>query len=53
MKLSCFNLRSHHGNINKQLKKWIILSCKIHMVEERSLDGGPKGGEKEELGEGE
>ena len=30
----------------------IILSCKIHMVEERILDGGPKGGGKEELGEG-
>ena len=53
MKLSCFNLRSHHGNINKQLKKWIILSCKIHMVKEGTLDRSPKGGGKEELGEGE
>ena len=46
-------LNSHHGNINKQLGKGIIPSCKIHMVEERTLDGGPKGGGKEELGEGE
>ena len=38
---------------SKQLGKGIILSCKIHMVEERILDGGPKGGGKEELGEGE
>lgn len=29
----------------------IILSCKIHMVEEETLEGGPKGGGKEELGE--
>ena len=29
----------------------IILSCKIHMVEEETLDGGPKGGGKEEIGE--
>ena len=28
-------------------------SCKIHMVEEETLDGGPKGGGKEKLGEGE
>lgn len=28
-------------------------SCKIHMVKEITLDGGPKGGGKEELGEGE
>ena len=26
----------------------IILSCKIHMVEEETLEGGPKGGGKEE-----
>ena len=37
----------------KQLGKGIILSCKIHMVEEITLDGGPKGGGKEELGVGE
>ena len=35
----------------KQLGKWIILSCKIHMMEEATLKGGPKGGGKEELGE--
>ena len=28
-------------------------SCEIHMVEEGTLDGGPKGRGKEELGEGE
>ena len=36
----------------KKLRKGIIPSCKIHMVEERTLDGGPKGGGKKELGEG-
>ena len=51
MKLSCFNLRSHHSNINKQLGKGIIPSCKIHVVEEETLGGSPKGGGKEELGE--
>ena len=44
-------LDSYHGNINKQLRNGIIPSCKIHMVEERTFDGGPKGGGKEELGE--
>ena len=34
-----------------KLGKWIILSCKIHMVEEETLNRGPKGGGKEELGE--
>ena len=29
----------------------IIPSCKIHMVEEKTLEGGPKGGGKEELEE--
>ena len=29
----------------------IILSDKIHMVKEETLEGGPKGGGKEELGE--
>ena len=29
----------------------IIPSCKIHMVEEKTLGRGPKGGGKEELGE--
>ena len=36
-----------------KLGKGIILSCKIHMVEEGILDEGPKGGGKEELGKGE
>ena len=46
-------LNSHHGNIKNQLGKEIIPSCKIHMVEEETLDGSPKSGGKEELGEGE
>ena len=46
-------LNSYHGNINKQLTKRIIPTCKIHMVEEGTLDGGLKGEGKEELGEGE
>ena len=44
-------LDSYHGNINKQLENGIIPSCKIHVVEEETLGGGPKGGGKEELGE--
>ena len=46
-------LDSHYGNINKQLGKEIIPSCKIYTVEEEILDGGHKDGGKEELGEGE
>ena len=34
-----------------KLEKWIILSCKIHMVEEGTFSRGPKGGGKKELGE--
>ena len=34
-----------------KLGKWIIPSCKIHIVEEGTLGRGPKGGGKEELGE--
>ena len=34
-----------------KLGKGIILSCKIHMVEEGTFSRGPKGGGKEELGE--
>ena len=34
-----------------KLEKWIIPSCKIHVVEDETLEGGPKGGGKEELGE--
>ena len=33
-----------------KLGKGIIPSCKIHMVEEETLDRGPKGRGKEELG---
>ena len=36
--------------IPNKLGKGIISSCKIHMVEEETLDRGPKGGGKEELG---
>ena len=32
-----------------KLGKKIILSCKIHMVEEKTLDRGLKGGEEEDL----
>ena len=35
----------------KQLGKGIIPSGKIHVVEDETLEGGPKGGGKEELGE--
>ena len=31
----------------------IITSCKIYTVGEETLGGGPKGGGREELGEGE
>ena len=31
----------------------IIPSCKIYTVDEETLRGGPKGGGKKELGEGE
>ena len=33
-----------------KLKKVIIPSCKIHMVDEETLGRSPKGGGKEELG---
>ena len=35
----------------KQLGNGITPSCKIHMVKEETLEGGPKGGGEEELGE--
>ena len=44
-------LNSHHGNTKKQLEKGIIHSCKIHVVEDETLERGPKGGGKEKLGE--
>ena len=34
-----------------KLGKLIIPSCKIHMVEEVTIEGGSKSGGKEELGE--
>ena len=40
-------MRSEERRVGKE----IIPSCKIHMVEEETLEGGPKGGGKEELGE--
>ena len=33
-----------------KLEKQIIPSCKIYMVEEETLDRGPKSGGKKELG---
>ena len=30
--------------MKNKLEKWIIPACKIHMVEEETFDGGPKGG---------
>ena len=44
-------LNSNHGNTKNKLGKWIISSCKIHIVEEETLGRGPKGRGKEELGE--
>ena len=39
-------LNSHHDNTKKQLREGIIPSCKIHMVEEETLEGDPKVEEK-------
>ena len=49
---SCINTsfdlkRSEERHVGKE----IIPSCKIHMVEDKTLEGGPKGGGKEKLGE--
>ena len=44
-------LNSHHGNTKNKLGKWIIPSCKIHMVAEETFGRDPKGGGKEELRE--
>ena len=49
--LSCFNLKSSSWQYKKQLGEGIIPSCKIHMVEEGTLEEGPKDGGKEKLGE--
>ena len=46
-------LNSHHDNIKNKLGKWIIVSCKIHTVEEETPGKGSKSGGKEEVGEGE
>ena len=46
-------LNSHYGNTKNKLRKEIIPSCNIHTVKEETLSKGPKGGGKEELGEGE
>ena len=35
----------------KTIRERDLPSCKIHMVEEETLEEGPKGGGKEELGE--
>ena len=43
-------LNSHHNNTKYKLGKGIAPSCMIHMVEEETLGGGPKGGGKKELG---
>ena len=39
-------LNSHHGNTKNKLGKWIIPSCNIHTVEEKTLGRGPKVEEK-------
>ena len=44
--LSCFNLKLSSWQHKKQLGKEIISSYKIHMVEEETLERGPKGGEE-------
>ena len=49
--LSCFNLKLSSWQHKKQLGKGIIHSCKIYIVEEETLEGGPKDGGKEELRE--
>ena len=49
--LSYFNLKLLSWQHKKQLGKGILPSCKIHTMEEETLEGGPKGGGKEELGE--
>ena len=45
-------LNFHHGNTKKQLGKEIIHSCKIHMVKEKTLEGGLKGGGKKKVRRG-
>ena len=37
--------------MKNKLRIEIILLCKIYMVKEEALEGGPNGGGKEELGE--
>ena len=45
--LGCSLHEIGRGRVGKE----IIHLCKIHMVEEKILEGGPKGGGKEKLGE--
>ena len=49
--LSWINLKISSWQHKKQLEKGIIPSCKIHLVKEETLEGGPMSGGKEELGE--
>ena len=49
--LSCFNLKFSSWQYKQTVREGIIPSCKIHMVEEKTLGRGPKDGGKEELGE--
>ena len=49
--LLCFNIKLSSWQHQKQLGKMIIPSCKIHMVEEKAFEGGPKSRRKEELEE--
>ena len=44
-------LESQEDQDMTKLLNFTIPSCKIYMVEEETLDGGPKGGGKKELGE--
>ena len=49
--LSCFNLKFSSWQHKQTVREGDYTSCKIHMMEEGTLDGGPKSGGKEELGE--
>ena len=52
MKLSCFNLRFSSWQHKQTVRKWDYTFMQDPMVDERTLDEGPKGWGKEELGEG-
>ena len=49
MKLSCFSLRFSSWQHKQTVREWYYTFMRM---EEGTLDGGPKGGGKEELGEG-